>query len=74
MPTTIRLRPETEKRLKELSAFTGRTKSFHVREMIESSIDDFEAACRADATLERIRKGEEKVYSLENVKRRLGLT
>jgi RHH-type transcriptional regulator, rel operon repressor / antitoxin RelB len=73
MPTTIRLRPETEKRLNELSAFTGRTKSFHVREMIESSIDDFEAACRADATLERIRKGEEKVYSLEDVKHRLGL-
>lgn len=74
MPTTIRLRPEMEKRLNELATLSGRTKSFHIREMIDSSIDDFEAACRADATLERIRKGEEKVHSLEDVKRRLGST
>jgi RHH-type transcriptional regulator, rel operon repressor / antitoxin RelB len=73
MPTTIRLRPETEKRLNGLAAFTGHTRSFHIREMIESSIDDFEAACRADATLERILKGEEKVHALEKVNRKFGL-
>jgi RHH-type transcriptional regulator, rel operon repressor / antitoxin RelB len=73
MPTTIRLRAETEKRLNSLVAFSGRTKSFHIREMIESSIDDFEAACRADAILERIRDGEEKVHSLEEVERELAL-
>jgi predicted DNA-binding protein len=36
MPTTIRLRPETEKRLNSLVAFTGRTRYFHIREMFES--------------------------------------
>ncbi|MGL4234117.1 MAG: type II toxin-antitoxin system RelB family antitoxin [Casimicrobium sp.] len=73
MATSIRLNPETEKRLDHLAAMTGRTKAYYIREMIESSIDDLEAAYRADATLERIRKGEERVYSLEEVERRLGL-
>jgi RHH-type transcriptional regulator, rel operon repressor / antitoxin RelB len=71
--TSIRLNPETEKRLDDLAAMTGRTKAYYIREMIESSIDDLEAAYRADATIERIRKGEEKVHSLEDVERRLGL-
>jgi RHH-type transcriptional regulator, rel operon repressor / antitoxin RelB len=71
--TSIRLNPETEKRLDHLAAMTGRTKAYYIREMIESSIDDLEAAYRADATIERIRKGEEKVHSLEDVERRLGL-
>jgi RHH-type transcriptional regulator, rel operon repressor / antitoxin RelB len=73
MATSIRLSPETEKRLDNLAAMTGRTKAFYIREMIESSIDDLEAAYRADATLERIRKGEERVYSLEEVMDELGL-
>jgi RHH-type transcriptional regulator, rel operon repressor / antitoxin RelB len=73
MATSVRLNPETEKRLDNLAAMTGRTKAYYIREMIESSIDDLEAAYRADATLERIRKGEEKVHSLAEVERRLGL-
>jgi RHH-type transcriptional regulator, rel operon repressor / antitoxin RelB len=73
MATSIRLNPETEKRLDNLATMTGRTKAYYIREMIESSIDDLEAAYRADATIERIRKGEEKVHSLEDVERRLGM-
>ncbi len=73
MATSVRLNPETEKRLDNLAAMTGRTKAYYIREMIESSIDDLEAAYRADAVLERIRKGEERVYSLDEVKRELGL-
>jgi RHH-type transcriptional regulator, rel operon repressor / antitoxin RelB len=73
MATSIRLNPETEKRLDNLASLTGRSKAYYIREMIESSIDDLEAAYRADATIERIRKGEERVYSLEEVKRELGL-
>ncbi len=72
MATSIRLNPETEKRLDNLAALTGRSKAYYIREMIESSIDDLEAAYRADATIERIRKGEERVYSLDEVERRLG--
>jgi RHH-type transcriptional regulator, rel operon repressor / antitoxin RelB len=73
MPTTIRLHPKTEKRIDELAVLSGRTRSFHIREMIESSIDNFEAACRADPTLERVRKGEEKIHTLEDAKNKLGL-
>jgi RHH-type transcriptional regulator, rel operon repressor / antitoxin RelB len=73
MATSIRLNADLEKRLDNLAAMTGRTKAYYIREMIESSIDDLEAAYRADATLERIRKGEERVYSLEEVMDELGL-
>jgi RHH-type transcriptional regulator, rel operon repressor / antitoxin RelB len=73
MATSIRLSADLEKRLDNLAEMTGRTKAYYIREMIESSIDDLEAAYRADATLERIRKGEERVYSLEEVMDELGL-
>jgi RHH-type transcriptional regulator, rel operon repressor / antitoxin RelB len=73
MATSIRLSADLEKRLDNLAEMTGRTKAYYIREMIESSIDDLEAAYRADATLERIRKGEERVYSLQEVMEELGL-
>ena len=38
-----------------------------------NGLDDLEDFYLAAATLERVRKGEEPVYSLEDVERRLGL-
>jgi RHH-type transcriptional regulator, rel operon repressor / antitoxin RelB len=73
MATSIRLNPETEQRLDHLVALTGRTKAFYLREMIEGSIADIEDYYLAAATMERIRKGEERVHSLDEVERRLGL-
>jgi RHH-type transcriptional regulator, rel operon repressor / antitoxin RelB len=73
MATSVRLNPETEKRLDNLAAMTGRTKAYYIREMIESSIEDMEDYYRAVAISERVRKGEEAVYSLLEVKRELGL-
>jgi RHH-type transcriptional regulator, rel operon repressor / antitoxin RelB len=73
MATSVRLKPETEKRLDNLAAMTGRTKAYYIREMIETSIEDMEDYYRAVAISERIQKGEEAVYSLDEVKRELGL-
>ena len=73
MATSIRLSPETEQRLDALASQTGRSKAFYLREMIERSLEDVEDYYLAVNVLERIRKGEEKVYSDAEMRRSLGL-
>jgi RHH-type rel operon transcriptional repressor/antitoxin RelB len=73
MPTSIRLDPAVEQRLDQLASRTGRSKAYYLRELITSGLDDLEDFYLALATAERVRKGEERVYSLEDVERRLGL-
>jgi RHH-type rel operon transcriptional repressor/antitoxin RelB len=71
--TSIRLTPEIEKRLNQLAGQTGRTKAFYLREIIEKGLDDMEDYYLAADVLERVRKGEERVYSLDEVEKSLGL-
>ncbi len=73
MATSIRLTTEIEQRLDYLAAQTGRTKAFYLREIIERGIEDMEDYYLAANVLERVRKGEEKVYSTEHVRKDLGL-
>jgi len=73
MATSVRLDPAIEQRLNYLAASTGRTKAFYLRELVERGIDDLEDYYLADAIMERVRKGEEQTYSLEDVERELGL-
>ena len=73
MPTTVRLNPDTERRLDALAARTGRTKAYYIRELIERSLEDVEDYYLAVEASERIRRGEEKTYTLEEVVRELGL-
>lgn len=73
MATSVRLTPEIEKRLDLLAAQTGRTKAFYLREMIEKGLEDLEDYYLAAETLERVRKGEEKVHSAKEVRKDLGL-
>ena len=73
MPTSVRLSPETEKRIDTLAARSGRSKAYYIRELIERSLEDVEDYYLAEEVLERIRKGEEKVFSLAEVERELGL-
>lgn len=73
MATSIRLAPEIEKRLDYLAAQTGRTKAFYLRKIIESGLDDMEDYYSAKDVLERVRKGQERIYSLDEVERDLGL-
>jgi RHH-type rel operon transcriptional repressor/antitoxin RelB len=61
----IRLPIEIEKRLDALAKATGRTKTYYVREAILEHLDDMEDAYLAEATLERIRLGDERVLSSE---------
>lgn len=73
MPTSIRLDPAIEQRLDHLSAQTGRTKAYYLRELVAKGLDDLEDYYLAEATMERVRKGEERIFTLEEVERDLGL-
>jgi len=73
MATSIRLDPTTEQRLDRLAAQTGRTKAYYLRELVAKGLDELEDYCLAAATMERVRKGDERVYTLDEVERDLGL-
>jgi RHH-type transcriptional regulator, rel operon repressor / antitoxin RelB len=73
MATSIRLAPEVEQRLDYLAVQTGRTKAFYLREIIERGLGDMEDYYLAANVLERVRKGEEQTYSLDEVEHSLGL-
>ena len=73
MATSIRLSPEMEQRLDYLASQTGRTKAFYLRELIERGLEDMEDYYLGLDVLERVRKGEEPVYSSEEVRAELGL-
>ena len=73
MPTSIRLVPETERRLDLLASQTGRTKSFYLREMSERGLEDMEDYYLAADMLERLRRSEGRVYSSADVRNALGL-
>ena len=73
MATSIRLAPETERRLDFLAVRTGRTKAFYLRELIERGLADLEDYYLAADVLEQVRKGTENVYSTAEVRDALGL-
>ena len=73
MATSIRLAPEVEQRLDYLAVQTGRTKAFYLREIIERGLEDMEDYYLAANVLERVRKGEEQICSLDEVENSLGL-
>jgi RHH-type transcriptional regulator, rel operon repressor / antitoxin RelB len=73
MTVSIRLDPLIEKRLDNLAQLTGRAKSYYLRELIESGLDDLEDFYLADATMERVRKGQEAVIDSIEVRSSLDL-
>lgn len=73
MATSIRLDPVTEKRLDHLATTTGRTKAYYLRELVTNGLQDLEDYYLAAATMERVRKGEEKIYSEAEIRKEFGL-
>lgn len=57
----IRLPQDLEKRLEELAKRTGRTKTYYVREAIVEHLDDLEDLYLAEARLQALRSGEDRV-------------
>jgi RHH-type rel operon transcriptional repressor/antitoxin RelB len=73
MAVSIRLDPKIEQRLDHLAAQTGRAKSYYLRELIEGGLDDLEDFYLADATMERVRKGDEAVLDAAEVRKSIAL-
>ena len=73
MATSIHLDDETEQRLEKLSSETGRTKAFYLRELIERGLDDLEDYYLGMKVVERLRKGEEHTFTIDEVEKDLGL-
>lgn len=69
----VRLSDELDQRLTTLSDETFRTKSFYVKEALSEYLDEHEDYLLALARLEKYKKGEDKGYSLEEIKSELGL-
>lgn len=73
MATSIRLAPDTERRLHMLAEQTGRTKAYYLRQLIEDGLADLEDYYLAAETLARVRRGDEPVHCAADVRRDLGL-
>ena len=73
MTISLRLDAETEMRLTKLVEQTGRTKSYYLRELIQRGLEDLEDYYLAVEVYERVLKGEERVYSADEVWAELGL-
>lgn len=69
----IRLPDDIETRLAALADQTGRTKTFYAREAILTHLEDLEDYYLAERIMEKVRKGEERLFSLDDVERELGL-
>jgi RHH-type transcriptional regulator, rel operon repressor / antitoxin RelB len=69
----IRIPKSVGERLENLAKSTGRSKTYYIREAIMTHIDDLEDIYLAEQVLERVRRGEETVSSLDEVEKRLGL-
>ena len=70
---SVRLPDEIHERLEKLSKFTGRTKTYYILELLKKHLDELEDYYLSAAVLERVRKGEEEVLTLEEVEKELGL-
>ena len=68
MPITIELSPESERRLDALASQTGRDREFYLREIAERGLDEMEDYYLSIEILERVRKGEEPLYSSAEVR------
>jgi RHH-type transcriptional regulator, rel operon repressor / antitoxin RelB len=69
----LRLPEEIEDRLDALARMTGRTKSFYAREAIIEHLEDLEDLYLSEQIVQKIRSSEEKVFSLDEVRKNLGL-
>ena len=69
----IRLPSEIEDRLAHLAQETGRTKTYYAREAIVTHLEELEDYYLAERVMEKVRKGEERMFSLDEVERDLGL-
>lgn len=70
---TLDLPESTAQRLAALAARTGLPADVHALEAIEAHLDELEDVAQAEQIVERVRRGEEKVYSAAEVEQALAV-
>ncbi len=73
MTISVRLPNDMEQRLSTLAHKTGRKKSFYVKEALMHYLEDLEDIYDAEKTLEDIKAGRERVISMEEMEKAVGL-
>ena len=73
MVITVEVDRDTDQRLADLAARTGKSKADHAAEIPKYGIEDVEDYYRADEVGQRVQRGEEKVCSSDDLRRELGL-
>ncbi len=73
MSIAIKLEPDIEKKLEDLSAKAGMTKADYLHDAIAKAIEDIEDIYAADAAYESWRSGKERTFTLDEIRRDLGL-
>jgi len=73
MPISVRLPNDMEQRLSELASQTGRKKSFYIKEALMNYLEDLEDIYYAEKTLVDIKAGRERVISMQEMEKSLGL-
>ena len=71
--TMIMIDTDIEKVVREFAESTGRSVDHVLREALLRGLEDMEDLAKADAVMERLQRGEEQTYPLEEVIQRLGL-
>ncbi len=70
---SVRLPADIEDRLDRLAKATGRTKAFYARQAIVEHLEDLEDIHLAERRSSDNRAGKSRSYTLEEVKRELGM-
>lgn len=70
---SLRLPDDVTQRLDNLTALTGRSKTFYMLEAIREHIDDLEDLYLAERELEAVRTGKSQVATLAEVSKRYGM-
>jgi len=73
MPISVRLPNDMEQRLADLATKTGRKKSFYIKEALMNYLEDLEDIYYAEKTLADIKAGRERVISMQEMEKSLGL-
>ena len=73
MPTSIRLEPEMERQLDRLAAETGHSKAACIREILRVGMEDISDYYRAHKIMQRVRRGETRLLSADEVENGLGV-
>lgn len=73
MAVSLRLPEDVEARLADLSALTGRSKTFYMVEAIREHLDDLEDLYLAEQRLVNLRAGKSSTISLAEVMKQYGL-